>query len=468
MKVLIATSLLGIFAMISELIGLKKWISTITIVGLLGILALNVYDWNTTQVFYGMMRQDSFSAVFSSLLLTISLLWFILSRDYYSNEENGNVSDQAALILFATAGGLILVSFTNLTMLFLGIEIMSIPMYILAGSHKKDLASNESSLKYFLMGAFATGLLLFGIALLYGATGSFDIIEIRMALMDVLSNPKTFFLTFVGIGFILLGFGFKVSAAPLHFWTPDVYEGAPTMISAFMATFIKTAAFIAFFRLFVSCFMSMANIWVLQLLFMTAFTILLGNILAVRQTNLKRTLAYSGIAQAGYILLTILIPTHDTLVSLLIYTTAYSIATMVAFTVVYHVQKSKNDYSFEAFRGLGKQNSGLAVVLSIAMLSLAGIPPTFGFFAKFFLFKSILAVNPMLTIWIVLFAIVGSLISLYYYFKVIKSMFGEEAETSTKIELGIGVKLSLYTITSLLIILGLAPSLFLEFAALLK
>jgi len=466
MKVLIATSLLGIFAMISELIGLKKWISSIVIVGLIGIIGLNVYDWNTNQLFYGMMKQDSFSAVFSAILLGITLLWFILSRDYYSIESNGNISDQAALILFASAGGLILVSFQNLTMLFLGIEIMSIPMYILAGSHKKELNSNEASLKYFIMGSFATGLLLFGIALLYGATGSFDIFEIRQGLMGAYMNPSTFFLSFVGILFILIGLGFKVSAAPFHFWTPDVYEGAPSMISAFMSTFIKTAAFVAFFRLFAFCLSPMASVWSLQVLIIAALTILVGNILAVRQTNLKRTLAYSGIAQAGYILLTILIQTPETLVALMTYTAAYSIATLVAFTVLYHVQKAKNDYSFEAFRSLGKENPGLAVVLSIAMLSLAGIPPTFGFFAKFYLFKSILAVNPGL-IWIVLIAIAGSLISLYYYFKVIMSMFGNEGQSS-KIEINTGVKIALYAITSLIIILGLAPSLFLELGALLK
>jgi NADH-quinone oxidoreductase subunit N len=464
MKVLIATSLLGIFAMISELIGLKKWIGAIVILGLIAIMGLNVYDWNTTQIFYGMMEQNSFSAVCTSILLGITLLWFILSRDYYSDERNGNLSDQAALILFATVGGLVLVSFKNLTMLFLGIEIMSIPMYILAGSHKKELSSNESSLKYFIMGSFATGLLLFGIALLYGATGSFDMIEISRGLMGAFMNPSVLYLSVAGILFVLMGFAFKVSAAPFHFWTPDVYEGAPTIISSFMATFIKTAAFIAFFRLFAFSFSSIMNAWSIQVLFMAALTILAGNILAIRQTNLKRTLAYSGIAQAGYMLLTILIQTQDTLMALVIYTTAYSIATLVAFTVLYHVQKVKNDFSFEAFRSLGKENPGLAVVLSIAMLSLAGIPPTVGFFAKFFLFKSILAANPGF-IWVVLFAIAGSLISLYYYFKVIMSMFGGEGH-SVKIEMNMGVKIALYLITSLLIVLGLMPDLLLQLATL--
>lgn len=465
MKALIATSVLGIFAMVSELIGLKKRISIISIAGLMAIIGINIYDWGTNQIFYGMMKQDSFSMVFSSILLGITLLWFILSRDYYSIESNANISDQAALVLFATVGGLILVSFTNLTMLFLGIEIMSMPMYILAGSHKKVLSSNESSLKYFIMGSFATGLLLFGIALLYGATGSFDIIEIAQNLMGAFMNPSTLFLSIAGILFILFGLGFKVSAAPFHFWTPDVYEGAPIMISAFMATFIKTAAFIAFFRLFAYSLSPLYNAWSLQVLFMAALTILVGNILAVRQTNLKRTLAYSGIAQAGYILLTILLPSQDTLVALMVYTSAYSIATLVAFSVLYHVQKAKNDFSFEAFRSLGRENPGLAVVLSIAMLSLAGIPPTFGFFAKFYLFKSILAINTGY-VWIILLAIAGSLISLYYYFKVIISMFG--GGHTSKVPMSQGVKIALYAITSLMLILGLAPGLILELGALIR
>ncbi len=182
MKVLIATSVLGIFAMMSELIGLKKWIGAICIAALVGIIGLTIADWETNQVFYGMMKQNGFTNVFTLVLLGITLAWFLLSKDYYRNEENGNLSDQAALILFATVGGLILISFENLTMLFLGVEIMSIPMYILAGSHKNNLRSNESSVKYFLMGAFATGLLLFGIALLYGATGSFNISSLKVTM----------------------------------------------------------------------------------------------------------------------------------------------------------------------------------------------------------------------------------------------------------------------------------------------
>ena len=464
MKVLIATSVLGIFAMMSELIGLKKWIGSICIVALVGIIGLNIMDWETNQVFYGMMRKDNFTNVFTLVLLGITLLWFLLSKDYYSNESNGNISDQAALIIFATVGGLLLISFENLTMLFLGVEIMSIPMYILAGSHKDNLKSNEASIKYFLMGAFATGLLLFGIALLYGATGSFNIGEIRQALMGAYMNPTTLFLSLAGIIFILMGFGFKVSAAPFHFWAPDVYEGSPTMITAFMSTFVKTAAFIAFFRLFAFSLSALYNAWFLQVLVMAVLTILIGNLLAVRQTNLKRTLAYSGIAQAGYILLTVLIQTPETLIALMTYTVAYSIATLLAFTVLYHVQKNKNDFSFEAFKSLGKENPCLAVILSIAMLSLAGIPPTVGFFAKFYLFKSILAANPGF-IWLVLIAITGSLISLYYYFKVIMSMFGSEGN-AVKIELNLTTKIILYTITSLIFILGLAPSLILELGGL--
>ena len=211
-------------------------------------------------------------------------------------------------------------------------------------------------------------------------------------------------------------------------------------------------------------FVSSFPIWTMQLLFLAAVTILVGNIVAVSQTNLKRTLAYSGIAQAGYILLTILLPSLETLTALFIYTASYSIATLVAFTALYHVQKAKNDYSFDAFKGLGKSNPGIAVVLTLAMLSLGGIPPTLGFFAKFYLFKSILAYN-INFIWLILLAIVGSLISLYYYFKVIISMFGAEG-TSTKIEINTSDRIILYVAASLIILLGLIPGILLELGSL--
>jgi NADH-quinone oxidoreductase subunit N len=476
MNALIATSVLGIFAMLSEIIGWKKWIWSISTIGIAAILGLTVYEAmnDTMGVFYGMISQDKFSSIFSGLLLSITLLWFLLAKDHYREGTNANPSDQAALIIFATVGGLILVAYTNLTMLFLGIDVLSIPMFILAGSDKKNLSSNESSMKYFITGAFASGILLFGIALLYGATGSFDLAQISSRLLTTFQNPSMVFLVLVGITFLMMGLAFKVSAAPFHFWVPDVYEGAPTVITSFMATFVKTAAFIAFFKLFVygfyafgmqwQQFISAYPVWTMQLLFLSAITILVGNIVAVSQTNLKRTLAYSGIAQAGYILLTILLPSLETLSALFIYTASYALATLVAFTALYHVQKAKNDYSFEAFRGLGKSNPGLAVVLTLAMLSLGGIPPTLGFFAKFYLFKSILAYN-INFLWLILLAIVGSLISLYYYFKVIISMFGGE-DSGVKIEVSTSDRIVLYIAASLIIILGLIPGILLELGSL--
>jgi len=472
MNALIATSLLGLFAMISEIIGLKKWVWSISTLGIAAILGLTVYEAlnGTPQLFYGMILQDQFANTFSALLLSITLIWFLLSKDNYREGNNANPSDQAALIIFATVGGLILTSYVNMTMLFLGIEILSIPMFILAGSDKKNLLSNESSLKYFIMGAFASGIMLFGIALIYGATGSFDLLQIRNSLVMTLQDPGMLFLVLAGITLLMMGLAFKVSAAPFHFWVPDVYEGAPTVITGFMSTFVKTAAFVAFFKLFVYGFYAFGMYWPqffsidvpfnIQLLLLSSLTILVGNIVAVSQPNFKRTLAYSGIAQAGYILLTILMPSPDTCTALFLYTASYSLSTLVAFTVIYHVQKAKNDYSFEAFKGLGKSNPGLAVVLTLAMLSLGGIPPTLGFFAKFYLFKSILAYNPNY-LPLILLAILGSLISLYYYFKVIISMFGGD-ETSDKIEIKISDRILLYIIASFIIILGLIPGILLK------
>jgi NADH-quinone oxidoreductase subunit N len=476
MNALIATSLLGLFAMISEIIGLKKWVWSISTIGIAAILGLTIYESanGLPEIFYGMIAQNRFSSVFSGLLLSITLAWFLLAKDYYREGNNANPSDQAALIIFATVGGLILTSYINLTMLFLGIEILSIPMFILAGSDKKNLLSNESSLKYFIMGAFASGIMLFGIALIYGATGSFDLQQISYGIAMTLQDSSMLFLVLIGITFLLMGLAFKVSAAPFHFWVPDVYEGAPTVITGFMSTFVKTAAFVAFFKLFVYGFYAFRTYWPqfysievpfnLQLLLLSSLTILVGNIVAVSQPNIKRTLAYSGIAQAGYMLLTILLPSQETCTALFLYAASYSLSTLVAFTVVYHVQKAKNDYTFVAFRGLGKSNPGLAVVLTLAMLSLGGIPTTLGFFAKFYLFKSILSYNPdqlFNYLPLIILAILGSLISLYYYFKVIISMFGGD-ENSAKIEINTSDRIILYAVASLIVLLGLLPGLLLD------
>ncbi len=395
-----------------------------------------------------MMKVDNFSLAFSAVMICITMLWFIISPGFFTDETSK--SDHFTLILFALTGGVLMSSFNNMVMLFLGIEILSISMYILAGSNKKSLASNEAAFKYFLMGSFATGFLLFGIALIYGATGSFDIDVIATRLSE--GNLNSSVMLFAGILLTMIAMAFKVSAAPFHFWAPDVYQGAPTVITAFMSTVVKTAAVAAFFRLFIHTFTSMTEVWHTALMIISAATILVGNITAVYQTNVKRMLAYSSIAHAGYMLMAIVSMNSAAPSALLFYVIAYSVSSIASFTILLMVSNSTGNDSIESFYGLGKKNPFLAIMTLISMLSLAGIPPTAGFFAKYYIFIAAME-NHMMPL--VLIAVLGSLIGVYYYFRVIIAMFRDGNEK--EIDFSGRYKLVMIIAGILALALGVAP-----------
>jgi len=336
-------------------------------------------------------------------------------------------------------------------MLFLGIEILSIPMFILAGSNKSNLASNEAALKYFLMGAFATGFLLFGIALLYGETGSFNLENISHAMASHAGGAGT--MVVAGVLLILVGLAFKVSAAPFHFWAPDVYTGSPTVVTAYMSTVVKTAAFAGFFRLFFTCFSVSSEVWINTIWVLSALTIVIGNITAVYQVNFKRMLAYSSIAHAGYMLMAILALNNYAQQSILFYGIAYSISSITAFGVLLAVSHTTKNDSIASFNGLAKKNPLLAFITIMAMLSLAGIPPMVGFFAKYFIFTAALQQHYY---WLVIIAVLGSLTGVYYYFRVIIAMFKTETE-GVEIPMTVTFKATLFIISVGALVLGMMP-----------
>jgi NADH-quinone oxidoreductase subunit N len=272
-----------------------------------------------------MMLFNNYSVAFSSITIVSTILILLLSRGYFERISN-HVAEYYAIILFSLAGIIVMVSYYNLTMLFIGIEIMSVSLYILAGIKKTDFASNEAALKYFLMGAFSTGFLLFGITLIYGAAGSFSLEAIRDW---IVSRPGTMNPLFgTGILLIIVGLCFKVGAAPFHFWTPDVYEGSPTLITAFMSTVVKTAGFAAFLRLFYECFQSVSAFWMPVLLIITIITLFIGNITALYQQSFKRMLAFSSISHAGYLLFAIVALGASSANSVFMYATAYSLSAL--------------------------------------------------------------------------------------------------------------------------------------------
>jgi NADH-quinone oxidoreductase subunit N len=449
MKALILLSSLGTIALLAEIFNFKKRLYPLVLIGLAVTFVLNICDWNTGITYFKMMRYDNFAVAFTSVILITALLWFLMSKNYFKEETS--LTDHFALILFALAGTVIMVSYTNMTMLFLGIEILSISMYILAGSKKDDLGSNESAFKYLIMGAFATGFLLFGITLIYGATGSFDLAEIKNFVTTHQGTIPSIF--YVGVLLMLIGLSFKVSAAPFHFWAPDVYQGAPTVITAFMATVVKTAAFAAFLRLFSTTFDGVNDTWINIVWVIAALTLLIGNITAVMQTSTKRMLAYSSIAHAGYMLLALLAANNYSNSAILFYTTAYSIASIGTFSILHIITNAKGNDSIDSFNGLAKSNPLLAFVMTVALLSLAGIPPTAGFFAKDYIFTA--AFQSGFT-GLVLIAVLASLIGVYYYFRIIIAMFFKE-NTQETIEVQTSHKIVLAVIALAIIILGLCP-----------
>ena len=416
MKELITLSLTGIFVMLADMFNLRKLVFPLVLLGLAMTISWCIFDWNIGQGIFGMMKIDNYALAFLGVMCSVALLWLVMSEDYFSKMIVS--TDRYALVMFALVGALVMVSYTNLVMLFLGIEILSVSMYVLAGSNKTDLSSNESALKYFLMGAFASGFLLFGIALIYGMSGSFDLMPIRAAIGKA-TEGTTGLLT-VGIIMILIGLGFKIAAAPFHFWAPDVYQGAPTPITAFMATIVKTAAFAALYRLFVTSFPAATNVWADIIAGMIVLSLLMGNIIAVLQRDIKRMLAFSSISHAGYMLFAVLCLNTDSDNSILYYTAVYSIATILAFMILYIVSEKTGSTEIKAFNGLGKKNPNMAAAMTIALLSMGGIPPLAGFMAKYYIFANAISEG---FLGLVIFAILMSLVGIYYYFKIIIAMY---------------------------------------------
>jgi NADH-quinone oxidoreductase subunit N len=424
MNTLILISVLPIVLLYLGLYKAQKALLPVTVIGLLAALYLAVREWNTDAqpIYHNMMLFNNYSIAFSVITIASTILILLLSKDYFERISS-HVAEYYAIILFSLAGIIVMVSFYNMVMLFIGIEIMSVSLYILAGIKKNDFASNEAALKYFLMGAFSTGFLLFGIALIYGSSGSFSLEAIRDFVAANPHNIDPMFYT--GIMLIIVGLCFKVGAAPFHFWTPDVYEGSPTLITAFMSTVVKTAGFAAFLRLFSICFAPLSTFWMPALLIITILTLFIGNITALYQQSFKRMLAFSSISHAGYLLFAIVALGASSANSVFIYATAYSIASIIAFGALILVQQHAGSDNFDSFNGLAKKNPFLAVVLTIAMLSLAGIPLTAGFIGKFFMFSAALS---QYQVWLVILAVVNAIISIFYYFRVIVAMFFKDAE----------------------------------------
>ncbi|MBU7577383.1 MAG: NADH-quinone oxidoreductase subunit N [Flavihumibacter sp.] len=455
MNAIILSAILGVVLMFTGIFTTNKsTIRAVAVGGMLLLLLANIAELRGMQFFdintRGMLVFSKLGLLFNTIAFGATLLYFLLSaRDVLEVGENG--ADYFALIFFILCGVSIVSSFNSLLLLFLGIEIISIPLYILTGSDKRNLKSNEASLKYFLMGAFSTGIMLMGIVLMYGARATFSIdptLQIANAGRDVWYTS--------GLMLLFISMAFKVSAAPFHFWTPDVYDGAPTVFTSFMATIVKAAVFIAFVRLFEFSYSNSGYDWRLIVAVVIAATLLIGNITAIFQQSVKRMLAYSSIAQAGFMLFALFSYNALSKEGIILYSLGYSLATIGVFAVLTKMK----DYTFEGFNGLARTQPVLAATTTIFLLSLAGIPMTIGFFAKYFMLAS--AVKTGSYLWLVILAIICAAISVYYYFRVIQAMYFKEGAGET-VAISSVFRWLLILVAGLIILFGIFPNMILNY-----
>ncbi|MBC8278815.1 MAG: NADH-quinone oxidoreductase subunit N [FCB group bacterium] len=402
-----------------------------------------------------MLHADGFAVFFIFIFISAAVL-VILTSDQYLRTTNSNIGEFYALIIFAAAGASVMASAADLITLFIGLEIMSLSLYILAGLRRERLASNEAAMKYFLIGAFFSGFLLYGIMLIFSVTGTTNIAEIVAA-----ANSSS--VTFVaGAVLVFLAFAFKASLFPFHFWSPDVYDGAPTPVSAFMATAAKAAAFAAILRVFFHLFPKLGIDVTTALWIVAALTMTVGNTLAIAQSNLKRMLAYSSVAHAGYLFVGFLAVNESTVQAIMFYLFAYTLMNVGAFTVAYLINKrGTGDYQLNNLAGIGVQHPLLAVAMAVFMFSLAGIPPTAGFFGKFYLFRAALDAG---FVYLVIIAVLNSALSVFYYLRVLVIMFMQKEEhAAAPVKLGPPVSVALILCVIGILSFGIFPGALIDF-----
>jgi NADH-quinone oxidoreductase subunit N len=402
----------------------REGLGWIGLVGLVVTAIISVALWNThASTLSDAIIVDRYGLFFTLLFCVVAALTLLMSMSYLELTDI-RTGDYYTLILLATTGMVLMASATDLIIIFLGLEVMSIAAYVLAGISRRELRSNEAALKYFLLGAFATGFLLFGIALLYGATGSTTLGAIAQRIGAAGTVQPT--LVTAGIALLLVGFAFKVAVVPFHLWAPDVYEGAPTAVTALMAVGVKAAGFAAFVRVFLHTLGQLATDWRGVFWVLAVLTMTVGNVTALRQRNIKRMLAYSSIAHAGYLLVGMVAGGELGGSAVLFYLLAYAFMTLGAFGVVIAIgRRGQPNESIEDYAGVGFRSPFLGLAMAVFMLSLAGFPPLAGFIAKFYIFSAAVKAG---YVWLVVIGVLNSVVSVYYYVSVLVQMYMLEGD----------------------------------------
>lgn len=392
-------------------------LGTIALLGALAAVAASLYQAAYPGfAFWNMVKVSDFSIFFHVLVTTIAAIVILTSYEYMAVQRI-RAGEYYGLILFGTVGMCLMSSAVELVLIFISLEISSISTYVLAGFRRREAASSESSLKYFLLGSFATAFFLYGIAMMFGATGSTNIDKISQAL----SGPRVPVLANVGVALMFIGLGFKVAAAPFHVWTPDVYEGAPAPVVGFMSTAPKAAVFAVLLRILFEA-NAPGRMWLIWVT--AALSMCMGNVAALVQTNVKRLLAYSSIAHAGYLLIAFAAAPESGISAAMFYTASYAAMNVGAFAVVSHFANAGERYvTLDDYAGLGRRSPVLAAALTIFLLSLIGIPATGGFFAKFYVFSAALKSN---LVGLTVIGVINSAVGAYYYLRIIVVMYMRE------------------------------------------
>ena len=431
----------------------KKLLGRLTILGLIVVLAVNLLLPATGSVFGGMIYVDGWVALYRMLFIVAAILTCFISMDMRGLEQNG---EYYGLMIFATMGMSLMAASRDLIMLYVAVETTSITLYLLAGFMRADKRSAESGLKYFLFGAFTSTIMLYGLSLLYGFTRATGYDALAAELAKLAAEPSKW-LVMAPLLLVLVGLGFKISAVPFHFWAPDVYEGAPTPVTAFISVASKAAGFAVLVRFLMIAFPMARGEWVALLSALSVVTMTLGNVLAISQRNIKRMLAYSSIAQAGYVLIGVVAVSNPNVTpygpaSVLFYLGVYVLTNIVAFAVVIAVTNALGSDDMSALYGLSRRSLGLALAMLAAMLSLGGVPPLAGFFAKLYVFAA--AMGQRLT-WLVVIGVLNSIIALYYYLMVVKYIFVDRSEGDEQpMEVAPALNFGLWVAVAGILILG--------------
>jgi len=422
------------------------------------LLAVVVYLWRVPSwpLLGGMLVVDKFALFFTGIFTLCSMATILVSGGYMTRFGIGR-SEWIAMLFFSVAGMFVLVSAIDMISVFVGIELMSIPIYVLVASRRKDFFANEAAMKYFILGAFAIAFFLYGMSLLYGLLGTLNFKEMVLIIGERGMGKYPPFL--LAVGLVMVGFVFKIAAVPFHMWVPDVYQGAPSPVTGFMAAAVKAASFAAFLRLFYMAFMPGRAHWVGIVIALAVITMTLGNITALVQRNIKRMLAFSSIAHAGYILIgmaAISLENTTAASTVMYYTMVYAFMTIGAFALVSALENRSDTRGLELddYAGLAVRKPFLAFAMALFMFSLAGIPPTAGFFAKYYLFSA--AVSKGL-VWLVIVGVLNSALSLYYYLRVIVVMYMKKAEVDAPVYDDLGIKIVIVFAVFLAFWLGLGP-----------